>query len=355
MSAAGDGKRPGGASRAAWWLLALAVLLLAAAFTFALGQSRAAERLQGELDAARAEAEGLRGELAAVQGELGDVRAARDEALSAAADSEQARDDALSTLQEMRDFPESYDQTVNSILHRGWATEAPENTLPAFRLGREKGFSYMEADVSFTADGHPVLLHDKKVDRTSNGEGEIEKLTLREVRQLDFGAWKGEEYAGTKIPTFEEFISLCRDIGIRPYIEIKPDCSAEPWRVRALADTVRRYGMEDRVTWISFQYVDLVILRDYVPTARLGLLVGTIDDAQIEQAASLRTGSNSVFLDSRSFTEDEVLKCRWAKIPLEVYVLDTTEQIVRLDPYISGVTSNFLNAGKILYESRTSG
>ncbi len=350
MSEAGERKKAGGGSRAAWWALPPAILLAVACF-FAAGQIRTAERLQGELSAAQAEAKELREELAAVQAELDDARAVRDEALSAASESEQARDEALSTLQEMRDFPESYDQTVNSVLHRGWAIEAPENTLPAFRMGRQMGFSYMEADVSFTADGYAVLLHDKKVDRTSNGEGEIENMTLWQARQLDFGSWKGEEFEGTKIPTFDEFISLCRDIGIRPYIEIKPDCSANPWRVRELVATVRRYGMEDRVTWISFQYLNLVILRDYVPNARLGLLVGKIDDAVIEQAASLRTGSNYVFIDSRSFTEEEVLKCRWADMPLEVYVLDTTEQIVTLDPYISGVTSNFINAGKTLYDS----
>ena len=100
---------------------------------------------------------------------------------------------------------------IKAVAHRGYSTEAPENTLPAFRLAKENGFDYVECDVVFTSDNVPVLLHDSSIDRTSNGEGKISSLTYEEVSQYDFGSWFSEEYAGVKIPTFDEFLKLCID------------------------------------------------------------------------------------------------------------------------------------------------
>ena len=79
---------------------------------------------------------------------------------------------------------------VLSVNHRGYSAIAPENTLPAYRLSKEKGFRYVETDVSFTSDGVPVLLHDASIDRTSDGTGKIAEMTFEQVRQYDFGSWK---------------------------------------------------------------------------------------------------------------------------------------------------------------------
>ena len=66
----------------------------------------------------------------------------------------------------------------------------------------------IELDVDYTKDGKILLLHDPTVDRTSNGHGSLSDLTFDEARALDFGAWKGEQFAGTKIPTLEEALEV---------------------------------------------------------------------------------------------------------------------------------------------------
>ena len=71
------------------------------------------------------------------------------------------------------------------IGHRGESVEAPENTLAAFRVSKSNGVFGVEFDLSFTSDGHPVLLHDDSVDRTTDGSGEIDELTLAQVRKLN--------------------------------------------------------------------------------------------------------------------------------------------------------------------------
>ena len=78
------------------------------------------------------------------------------------------------------------------IAHRGGK---PENTLAAFSKAKSQGAFGVEVDLSLTKDGHAVLLHDVTVDRTSNGRGRIDEMTLKEAKQLDFGSHCGYKLA----------------------------------------------------------------------------------------------------------------------------------------------------------------
>ena len=248
------------------------------------------------------------------------------------------------------DVAVNYDLNVKAVNHRGFSTEAPENTIPAYILSKKKGFTYVECDVSFTKDGVAVLLHDGTVNRTSDGSGNISDLDYVEVFQYDFGSWKDAKYAGTKIPTFKEFIVLCRNLGLHPYIELKSNGAYTREQVHSLVDMVEEYGMKGKVTWISFSATFLAYIRDYDKTARLGY-VCSLSSAAISVARNLRTGENDVFLDCSYSSVTDVSACVEADIPLEVWTVDSEETIKGLDPYISGVTSNSLIAGKILHDA----
>ncbi len=239
------------------------------------------------------------------------------------------------------------DVNVKSIAHRGASAEAPENTLPAFWLAKKLGFSCVETDVRFTADGIPVCIHDQSIDRTSNGNGAVSGMTLEELRQYDFGSWKDEQYAGTEIPTFEEFISLCKNIGLHPYIEMK---EGTPEQIRQLVETVDRYGMRGKVSWISFELSLLSNVSWYDNEARLGFVVNEPDQWTFNEVRGLRTGKNEVFLSTSKIIDSDIEECRRYNIPLELWTIDDAEQMTELDPYISGVTSNSLRYGQILFE-----
>jgi glycerophosphoryl diester phosphodiesterase len=92
--------------------------------------------------------------------------------------------------------------------HRGGMATHPENTLPAFREALRLGAHMIEFDLRLTRDGALALMHDAKVDRTTDGEGRFSELTLDELRRLDAGIRKGERFAGTRIPTFEETLAI---------------------------------------------------------------------------------------------------------------------------------------------------
>lgn len=134
--------------------------------------------------------------------------------------------------------------------HRGGGATAPENTLPAIAEALAGGFGYVEVDVALTADGHPVLMHDAKVDRTTNGTGRLAALTLADVRALDAGSWFDPRFAGTPVPTLAEFLDVLHDSGGRAIIELKGRWDAAAIDL-ALAEVVAR-DLERQVAIASF-------------------------------------------------------------------------------------------------------
>ena len=237
---------------------------------------------------------------------------------------------------------------VSSVAHRGYSAEAPENTLPAYKLAKKKGFDYAECDVSFTSDGVAVLLHDSTIERTSNGSGSIHNMTLDFVKKLDFGGWFSDAYIGTTIPTFEEFLALCRAIGLRPYVELKAGTVEQ---ICGLVDTVIRYGMIDATTWISANADYLSCVKDKDNSARLGYVVNWVTEEVIMSTQNLRTERNKVFINCSAYGANAAADiCAVSRIPLEVWTVNDADDIIALDPYISGVTSDSLVASDVLSE-----
>ena len=140
-----------------------------------------------------------------------------------------------------------------NLAHRGGAGLAPEDTLVAFRTGLDAGAGGLELDVHTTADGHVVVIHDKTVDRTTDGSGPVGEMTLREVRRLDAGyrfSLDGETYPyrdrGVNVPTLEEVFRRFPDVPIN--IEIK---GSRPGIERSLWQMIERAKAEDRTLVVA--------------------------------------------------------------------------------------------------------
>jgi glycerophosphoryl diester phosphodiesterase len=94
------------------------------------------------------------------------------------------------------------------IAHRGAKANAPENTLVAFKRAYDEGARWVEFDVKLTADGHPVLIHDEMLERTTDGRGEVRTKTLAEIQALDAGSWFAKAFAGERVPTLAEALDF---------------------------------------------------------------------------------------------------------------------------------------------------
>lgn len=130
------------------------------------------------------------------------------------------------------------------IAHRGASADAPENSLAAFGLAAEQGADGIELDVRLSADGHPVVIHDGRVDRTTNGTGRVDRLTMAELQALELAE-------GETIPALHTVFEV---LGPRLlyFIEIK-DFS---WRGQgietAVADLIQAFHLENRALVSSF-------------------------------------------------------------------------------------------------------
>jgi len=246
-----------------------------------------------------------------------------------------------------------YDTFVKGIAHRGYSTIAPENTLPAYKLAKTNGFNYVEADIVYTSDNVPVLSHDTTIDRCSDGTGSISSMTFEQLQQYDFGSWKSSAYTGTKIPSALQFLTLCRALGLHPYFDLR---NASQAQYEILIDNVLSTGMKGHVTYVSGSS-NLSIIKSLDANARIGIIHNSaITSTTIETAQGLLTGTNEVFIDCDSYyvNSTAIELCKGSGIPLEMWTVNTASSIVNMDTYITGVTSDSLIAGKILYDANIS-
>ena len=158
----------------------------------------------------------------------------------------------------MKNYWQQSEKNIYVAAHRGFSEKYPENTMAAFCAAVELGVDQIETDVQVTKDGELVIIHDSTVDRTSNGSGKVEDMTLEELRRLDFGAWKNEKFKGEKIVTFTEFMNYAKTLPeITLDIELKVYPTEEnPGHAYSVADRVLKliddYGFTDRVVINSF-------------------------------------------------------------------------------------------------------
>lgn len=172
-----------------------------------------------------------------------------------------------------------------AIAHRGASGYAPENTLAAFRRAVAQGVSFLETDLHLTRDAHFVAIHDETVDRTTNGRGALQNLTLAEVRRLDAGSWFASEFMGERIPSLEEILEFTRKNDVVFYLELKP--SGFWGGEHALVSALRDSGEIPRSVIISFDPAILAALRKIEPTLMTGLLYNGQVDSPFDKAMEI--------------------------------------------------------------------
>lgn len=150
------------------------------------------------------------------------------------------------------------EKNIYVAAHRGWSEKYPENTMIAFKKAIELGVDQIETDIRMTSDGELVCIHDDTVDRTTNGKGKVCELSFEELRSLDAGILKGEEFAGERVPTFVELMELVKDhptitldIELKEYPKSGREAIAYDVCDRVLK-IVDEYGFTDRIVINTF-------------------------------------------------------------------------------------------------------
>ncbi|MEH7254013.1 glycerophosphodiester phosphodiesterase family protein [Neobacillus niacini] len=163
---------------------------------------------------------------------------------------------------------------VDNVAHRGATGYAPENTIAAFDKGVQMKADYIEIDVQRSMDGELVIIHDNTVDRTTDGTGYVKDLTFEQIRSLDAGSWKGEQFTGEKIPTFDEILDRYHGkTGI--LIELKSP-ELYPGIEGQVAQKLKERNLDkpqnEKIIIQSFNFESMKITNSLLPKVPIGVL-----------------------------------------------------------------------------------
>ena len=200
-------------------------------------------------------------------------------------------------------------KNIHYIAHRGNNTKYPENSLPAFR-GTQNHWG-IETDIQVTKDGKWVVMHDPTVDRTTNGTGNIKDLTYAQIKALliDSGVITGLSNNDRRVPSFDEYLFICKKYNKVPVIEIKDGVYTSD-NYDELVNSLKMLGLEKSSVIISFRLSHLQEIKQRLPYISVQFLVNMIDDNIINQASVLGYNSGiSVNNAHQSVTAENIRKC----------------------------------------------
>ncbi|MBL7077297.1 MAG: hypothetical protein ISS31_07485 [Kiritimatiellae bacterium] len=218
-----------------------------------------------------------------------------------------------------------------AIAHRGGAVYAPENTLAAIAAVSNRA-DMVEIDVRVSSDGHLVVMHDTTVDRTTDGTGNVDALTLAELKALDAGSWFSSHFEGEEIPTFDEAV-----LGILPHAI--PMIERKAGTATSYVTALQALGVASEVMVISFDWSFLADVHALDPSIPLGALgSGTLDAGTV--TTILATGADTVSWkkDDASAADIDLVRSMGAEI--FVWTANGSNVQTYVDMAVDGVVSD---------------
>ncbi|MFT5652867.1 MAG: glycerophosphoryl diester phosphodiesterase [Psychromonas sp.] len=185
--------------------------------------------------------------------------------------------------------------------HRGGSSLAPENTLAAFNKAAELGCEWIEIDVQLSLDKVPVVIHDKTVERCTDGIGAVSTMTLEILKSLDAGLWFGKEFRDERIPTLKETLLLAKNKHLKVNVEIKLYPQDD---LALLCEKIKKVIIDvdveaSQILFSSFNIAALKYMQYHQPQIHRGLLVEKIPANALLLLAEIEAYSlhcNYVFL-----------------------------------------------------------
>lgn len=229
------------------------------------------------------------------------------------------------------------DSTVQIIGHRGAAGLAPENTLPGLEKAIALGLAYAEVDIQMTKDGAVVLMHDKTVDRTTNGKGKVGELSLEEIKKLDAGSKFSSDFKGTKVPTLQEALELIKTSSTTLVIEIKSP-ELYPGIKEKVHEIISKYDAFDNCYIISFDTAFVDKLKATYPKIRIGHLYLKPPKKMVDVPFI------SVHYFSATFFNKRIQQHRQNGTRVWVWTVNNTKKLQSLQSKgIDGITTDYPN------------
>ncbi len=166
--------------------------------------------------------------------------------------------------------------------HRGCSYRYPENTLSSFREACRYEITGIELDIQMSKDGEMVVIHDERVDRTTDGSGRVHDMTLRELKRLKIQPNMQSSRVYETIPTMREVLALlapvCRRDGLLINIELKNRVVRYEGMEQKILELVAEYGVEPYIVYSSFNPDSVRLLKELNPHVKVGILAQNVED-----------------------------------------------------------------------------
>lgn len=220
------------------------------------------------------------------------------------------------------------------IRHMGYTANYPENTIPAYEAAGKLEAWAIESDVQQTADGYFIMMHDNTVDRTTNGTGNINEMTLAEIRALHI-----KNHPNLQVPTLEEYLTICKMYGCLPYIELK----ATIRNYQGIINTIKAFGLYYDCILIGSRYAvsDLRAIDEYIPFMAI-CQAAFFPDYNTEIAYMKQFKNCGLNLDiSGTITKAMIEECHNNNMPVVAFTVDniaTARNLLFLG--VDGITTN---------------
>jgi len=217
------------------------------------------------------------------------------------------------------------------LAHRGASGERPENTLAAFARAIEVGAHGVEVDVQLTKDGAPIVIHDARLDRTTDGSGRISNHTLAELRRLDAGSWFAPTYRRERIPTLGEVLEV---VGLRARlinIELKKYRIAYPGLEAKVIEALGAGGLLAKTVISSFNYGSLQVVKAIDPSIQIGYLYELPFRSPV--AGALRLGAAAIHPPRLVVTRTLVRRAHEASLRVHVWTVNRPKHFRQMQAY----------------------
>ncbi len=233
--------------------------------------------------------------------------------------------------------------SVEIIAHRGASYLAPENTMASVRLGWEKGAD-VEVDVHLSKDNRIVVIHDSTTKRTGEIDLEVKEATSLELRELDVGSFKSQEYAGEQIPFLADIIETIPP-GRKLYVEIKCEKEVLPILHKLIIDS----GKMSQIVIIGFDLETVALSKGLIDVPTYWLK-GTEKeeeteewiphDPQLAQIAK-NNGLDGLDVHYAGVTKEFAGAVKASGLKLYIWTVDEPEEAIRLVKLgVDGITTN---------------
>lgn len=209
--------------------------------------------------------------------------------------------------------------------HRGWSSQAPENTMAAFRLAiADPDIKWIELDVQLSKDNVPVVIHDYTLRRTTNGKGNVKDKTAAELAALDAGNWFSQKYQGETIPTLEQV--LREAVGhCKLNIELKNDGIRYPMIEEKVFELLQAYDAVGEVVITSFHEGTLHRMRKFSNEIQTGLIIDSWRNSLPRELIEL--GSTFLSIGYSRLNKDRIAMLKEAGIQIMAWTINDTKTI----------------------------